>query len=150
MDVFGELNKEADTRFMMDQYLDNFFQDLESMWSDAGVIYSDPWEPPRLDKVDRTHPSAPPAPPSTPNKPRYRPPACPYARSIWDACGFRATQGERQVTIEHGLVTWAETMKCAYIGKDEQPWITWRVGSTPVSGKWSAFVNWFLCCCTKV
>ncbi len=144
MDVFQELGRE-DSK--MNQYMDTFFKDLESMWSDAGVIYSDPWVPPRIQATE-TSVNPLPVPPPTPT-PRFRPPACPYARSIWDACGFRSACGERQVTIEDGLEQWATHHKLAFMGKDDHPWIEWKVGNTPVSGRWSAFVKWFLCCCTK-
>ncbi len=131
---------DAESKLKMDTYVNDFFQDLESMWSDAGVIYCDP--SPSASETKYT--------PPTPIEERYGCPSCPYAQSIWDACGFRSSRGERKRTIEYGLVDWAETQRCAYIGKDEQPWIRWRVGSTPVSGRWPAFVTWFLCSCTKV
>ena len=140
VDVFHELNNEHDSKSMMDQYVHDVLKDLESMWSDAGVIYSDPWVSPRIDATA----------PSIPEQPQYNRPTNRYAQSIWDACEFRRTCGEYQDTIEQGLIDWAKKNNCIYIGKDENHWIAWRVGSTPVSGRWSAFVSWFLCCCTKV
>lgn len=125
-DVFHEL--EADPKLL--QSMENFFQNLNEMWAESGVIYSDP-------------PSA----PEPAREPRYVRPTLSAAAKIWDECGFRAS--ERYVTIEHGLTQWADKRRMSYVGKDGNSWITWKVGKTPCHGHWSAFLKWFTCS-TKV
>ena len=129
-DVFHEL---ADPKLL--QSMESFFRDLNEMWTESGVIYSDP-------------PSVPWKPAREPaREPRYVRPASSAACQIWDACGFRFS--ERYVTIEHGLTKWAHANNATYVGKDGTPWVTWTVNNTPCHSSFSTFLKWFIVC-TKV
>ncbi len=175
MDVFQELHAEQDAH--MNEYIDTFFKDLEEMWGTRDAkdtdmakeaIYCDPWSSP-------TPPSTPPTSPTrsvalftgfpktlpasskpvTPHpqlhpQPRYLAPTSSYSRIIWDQCGFRVKKGERKITIERGLAVWADQHQLTYVGSDGLSWISWKVNGTFITGRWSAFVLWFLCTCTKV
>lgn len=121
-DVFHEL--EADPKLL--DSMENFLKDLNEMWAESGVIYSDP---PLV------------------SEPRYVRPTSSVAAKIWDACGFRAS--EQYVTIEHGLTKWAENTHASYVGKDGNAWVTWTVDGIPCHARWPAFLKWFTCS-TKV
>ncbi len=151
MDVFDQLHAQQ----TLDEHIDKFFRDLEVMWGNSEAIYVDP-----LDTLD-----VPPAPPPSPTysstlpqishrgprSPRYRPPAeNSYARQIWDSCGFRVgNSGERESTIEQGLLRWANQNQLLFQNNDGKSCITWSHNGTQISGQWSAFRLWFFCACTK-